>query len=814
MMKKKWTLYLIHHSHTDIGYTDRQEKIERYHIDFIQQAIDILNQIHGGPHSERKGFKWNCENFWQVERFLEYADLKTIDDFHKYVMSGEIDISGNYLNMTELIDYNILSKKLKESVSYFEKLGKQVSCSMTADINGYSWGYADALYENGITNLFSCVHTHHGMFPIYKKQIPFWWETPKKNKILVWNGEHYHIGNELVLVPNGGSTYLIGDEFASKVHHGQEEVREKRIYRYLENLENENYPFSFVPVMVSGVISDNAPPNSKIMDVVNNWNELHGHEIELKMVTLHEFFSKLHQHTENIPVYSGDWNDWWADGVGSTPAAVKHFRGAQTKYRLCRKLDPDGTLGNNDLVKKAEHNLMLYAEHTWGYATSVSEPWNTLVNELDFRKTAFATLGNEAISRNIDLILAKKGEVSIYPDREKLYKIINPHQYEINDIAKIHLKYWEYLDNKYIENNNFDECIEIIDVQTGKILESQTHMSSQGREIEILVSLLPNEEKLVKICRRKRNLIKTVKNDALIGADGIEDIALTNCKDHFHLSHLNLETPFYKVSFNEQKGIGSIIYKPDQKELIRTDSDHPFIGVYERTDIERSPTDERRRMGRNRKSISTKRYRSSLNNITILEKGKLYCTFLLDFNLEGTKLYSVFLKIYRNIPKIDVNVRIHKTSHWEPENLYISLPFTTGEQEELFIEKTGCIIRPGIDQLPGTNKDFYLLQNGMAYVSQTKGLVLVIKDTPLIAIGDLHYHAIELSQNNDCNHNLKPVYSWVMNNFWETNFKVDLSGFYEFEYTIFTSDKLNSKEDAIETCKQLNEGLLAFMCDG
>lgn len=38
---KKWKLYLIHHSHTDIGYTDRQEKIERYHVDFIKQAIDI-----------------------------------------------------------------------------------------------------------------------------------------------------------------------------------------------------------------------------------------------------------------------------------------------------------------------------------------------------------------------------------------------------------------------------------------------------------------------------------------------------------------------------------------------------------------------------------------------------------------------------------------------------------------------------------------------------------------------------------------------------------------------------------------------------
>ena len=42
-MEKMWNVYLIHHSHTDIGYTERQEKIMRYHYDFIRQAIEILD---------------------------------------------------------------------------------------------------------------------------------------------------------------------------------------------------------------------------------------------------------------------------------------------------------------------------------------------------------------------------------------------------------------------------------------------------------------------------------------------------------------------------------------------------------------------------------------------------------------------------------------------------------------------------------------------------------------------------------------------------------------------------------------------------
>ncbi|MBM7684218.1 hypothetical protein JOD43_004440, partial [Pullulanibacillus pueri] len=30
--KKKWKIHVIHHSHTDIGYTERQERIEQFHV--------------------------------------------------------------------------------------------------------------------------------------------------------------------------------------------------------------------------------------------------------------------------------------------------------------------------------------------------------------------------------------------------------------------------------------------------------------------------------------------------------------------------------------------------------------------------------------------------------------------------------------------------------------------------------------------------------------------------------------------------------------------------------------------------------------
>ena len=305
-LKRKWKVYLIHHSHTDIGYTERQDKIINYHCDFIRQAVDILNDIHKNNRKEYEGFVWQCENFWQVKNFYAHAPAEYISDFEKYVHSGEIGLSGNYLNMTELISKEVLDTRLAQASEYGRRIGHPVISGMTADINGFAWGYADALAQHGIKHLYSCLHPHHGMFPLYKKVMPFYWEGPEGNKVLVWNGEHYHFGNEMFLVPHGGSTYMTYDEFHRPLQnnmvliHSREDTDQKemeiartRLERYLANLEEEGYLYDLAPFMVSGAITDNAPPNVKIAGRVNELNSLNQGSITFKMFTLEKFFAEL-----------------------------------------------------------------------------------------------------------------------------------------------------------------------------------------------------------------------------------------------------------------------------------------------------------------------------------------------------------------------------------------------------------------------------------------------------------------------------------------------------------------------------------------
>lgn len=816
-MNKTWKIFIIHHSHTDIGYTERQDKIIRYHYYFIKQAIEILDKIHNGELKDCEGFKWQCENYWQVENFYSYATKKEIHKFEEYVKSKEIGISGNYFNLTELIDESSLSHGFDKMRKYGIEKKIDIKCGMSADINGFSWGYGDVLFDNGIKNFYSCLHPHHGMFPLFKKQIPFYWETPKGNKVLVWNGEHYHVGNELFLAPYAGNSYMYKDEYHKPINENfffnssreetelkEKEICKNRIEKYLNNLEKEEYPYDFVPVMVSGALTDNGFPNPDLAKRVNELNKEYDNKISFEIVTLDTLFSHIRNNCLDIKSYKGDWTDWWADGIGSTPSSVMVFREAQRKLDLCEKLDPKCELIDKIKLDKVKDELLLFSEHTWGYSSSVSEPWDFLVVNLETKKNAYATNANTQVSFALDEILAKKGECGIRYQRHQNFKVINPHPFKVMSNVKLFVEYWEYLDGIQF---CLDTQFEVVDKETGKVIPHQIVKIPRAYEIEIILEMEAKAEKIVylRLASTKREL--TIKNHAHIGADQIEDIVING---EYEVSVDKIETDYFEINLSQDVGIVSIIDKSDKTNILKDDfAIAPFNGCYEITKPkDNNQLEVRRKMGRSRKSPATQRFVGKLTNLEIIEEGQVYVKLKLEYKLKGTRIYNVFFKIFKHLPKIDVSVILNKKSRWDPENVYVSLPFELDNQSYKYIDKTGAIIRPGIDQLPGSCTEFYLLQNGVVLENEHKNLIISTLDAPLVTFGSLDSKAIRLDIDGK-EFNKKETYSWIMNNYWETNFKVDLGGFYEFHYSI----EVTQKEDitmAFEKCKQMNEGLISM----
>ena len=68
---RKWVVYLLPHSHVDIGYTDIQPEVERVHWRHLDQALELCRKTADYPPGAR--FKWNVEVIWPTDSYLRQA---------------------------------------------------------------------------------------------------------------------------------------------------------------------------------------------------------------------------------------------------------------------------------------------------------------------------------------------------------------------------------------------------------------------------------------------------------------------------------------------------------------------------------------------------------------------------------------------------------------------------------------------------------------------------------------------------------------------------------------------------------------------
>ena len=109
---------------------------------------------------------------------------------------------------------------------------------------------------------------------------------------------------------------------------------------------------------------------------------------------------------------------------------------------------------------------------------------------------------------------------------------------------------------------------------------------------------------------------------------------------------------------------------------------------------------------------------------------------------------------------------------------------------------------PGTEQLPGTCIEYWMTDDGVAFLHENGAALISTYDVPLVYMGEMRHHPIRLCENKP-EDNRRPVYSWVMNNTWETNFKMDLSGFCEFQYSLTLTEPRTAEEamdELHETC--------------
>ncbi len=782
------TLYIVHHSHTDIGYTDLQERIVDVQVEHIRAAIRDLNR------PENQAFRWNCETYFCVERFLEVANAEERRQFFALARQGRIGVSATYLNFNDLVDADVLKRRTAEMVSVFGGEDIPVRTAMIADINGISMGQRDALLANGVEFLFTNIHTHHGMYPLWRNQNAYWWENAAGQRLLIWNGEHYNLGNALGIKPNRINYYMERNYFGDQHLMDGVENLHKNLEHYLAECEEAGYPYDFIVSGVSGVFSDNAPPNPEILRTIEAYHHRYGDAVRLQMVSLQELYAAIADRLGDLPVYRGDLTDWWANGVGSAPDAVKHYRAAQRMFRLANALD-DGLRADFPAVTRVvEDNLLLYAEHTFGHSATVSNPYETQVRDLELRKSSYASKAHEGAAKLLNRALLRRGGTLLYYNTDGTIRATNAGPAGNHPV--------EF----YVETMTLP-AVRVANTGTGEEMTVQLSAHPRGVRVTFVDTFAAGESKEYRYEELPAPLTTLNSRHAFVGAERVRDIVNDFDPETYRLPY-EVENPWFRIAYRVGEGFTAFVNKTTGQDMLGSGLARFFTPVYERTALRHPAYEERALLGRNIRGVHAQQFAGEMTGVRCVDQGPVFTTLEFTFRLEGTRQCFVLLRVYRALPRLDFALRLAKNLSDDIESVYLPLELSL-PLRQAWLRKGAEAFRPGVDQIPGTGMEYWATDEGVAYLNAGQAVQVFTPDTPLVYMGELQHHPIALCDGKEEN-NRRPVWSWVMNNTWETNFPLDLSGFYEFNYRLDLSDATDA-EACLDEMEAKSLGLFTHM---
>jgi alpha-mannosidase len=391
---RQWVVYLLPHSHNDIGYTHVQTEVEKKQWEYLEQAIETARKTADYPAGAR--FRWNVEVMWAIDGYLRQASPEKQQAFVDAVKAGWIELDALYGNeLTALCRPEELIRLVECGGQVAHRCGVPLESAMISDVPGYTWGIVSVLAQAGV-KYFSVGPNPGdrigGTLAEWGDK-PFYWQSPSgQERVLCW-------------VAGKGYAFFHGANLAK--------TGAEPLLAYLNQLDQARYPYDLVQLRYS-VGGDNGPPDPAMCDVVRKWNDTYAYP-RLVISTTSEMCRALEDHyRDQIPQFRGDFTPYWEDGAASSAEETAINRRtaeklvqAETLYAL---LAPDQYPA--DAFYDAWRNVILYDEHTWGAWNSISEPDAPFVKDQWKIKQAFALDGHQQASDLLNAALKLRGSAA------------------------------------------------------------------------------------------------------------------------------------------------------------------------------------------------------------------------------------------------------------------------------------------------------------------------------------------------------------------------------------------------------------------
>lgn len=753
-------ILIANHTHHDIGFNDYQGVAARQHGEFVRDALDLIESTADRAPADQ--YRWVCEVTAPVVRYLREAGASEQERFRYWQSRGAIDVAAMQYNLTPLLTPEQMRRSLYPVRVLREEMGISVETAMQDDVNGISWMFADLLPSIGVDFLTLAINQSRGRAP---RPFPggFWWEGPAGGRLLTWNGFHYLFGR-------------------SQAKLGDWRFVDESLPYYLDTLEaDESFPYDTLYVESTHPMRvDNGPPDARMAQFVQEWNA-QGRTPVLEFATPRIFRDYLREGwADALPTWRGDWTDWWADGAASSAYETALNRSTHEVLAAAETLGAWLIAGGRspdlagEFVESVYESMTLYDEHTWGGFSSIDAP-ESLFSRAQWNKKAnfaydAAMHSHDMLTRNARAVAGTLAD-RIPEGRFNLGDLDTEAAYPSDERAEL-----------LVFNTLPRERTVIVEVP---------EFRSGGAPAGMLESFFPRDVPWGGPPHTEPARVRVtvpawgyafVPDDAgvadadLHGSAEADVSTIENAAYRVVVSHADGRVLSWYDKAAEREyadampegsfadAVHEIVDSPAGRDALYLQDFGSWDFGYWQTD----PPFERRRA-------------ETVQGVEIVREPGLIAIDV-TVTLRGTRSARLRLALPAGERVLHVDWHIDKSPLVAPESLYVLFPLRMSAESDYLADVNGVAIRPDVDQLPGSVRDFFPLRRWVDAADEEGGVTLVALDAPLVQLGGITTNRIA----DEFVPERAAIVSWAMNNDWMVNFKASQEGPVKLRYRLTT----------------------------
>jgi len=795
--QRKWSIHLVHHSHFDYGYTDQQPRVIDNHLRFLDAAVDLVDATNDWPDEAK--FRWNIEVTYPLRKWMAARPASLRNELIRQVKDGRMEIAALPFSMhSEAYSIDELAWGLKYAQQLRDAFGIEIVSAFQSDVPGAVLGLLTLLTEADIRYL-TVAHNYAGRsvpFRLNGQELtrPFWWRRADGRRLLVWHtdtphGMAYMDGNLVGLADGEAAARAALPDYlaalASRPYpYGGASFGWSGLPAGLP-VTKQPYPHDILHFRIQSSIADNAPPGLNVSETVRDWNARWAWP-NVRLSRNRDFFEIAERELgPTLAEFSGDWTDWWADGIGSGAYALSINRKAQSDIRAAQSLHAAADLVTNEPVSQAEmidtayEDMALFDEHTWGAA----DPWMSGLEHMEsgdlqwHRKSNFAHEASEAAAALLDAGLHRLAAAySPAGDAIASLLVFNPVGFERAASTRVFLP---------AERIPLGAGFRLIDPASGNEipyeLEDQPYPRFRATGVWIVFTA-PNLPSL-----------GYARYDLVAG----EPSELSDLPTETY----TLESPFYAVSVDPAAGfITSIVDKQNGRELVDATAAHGFNEyIYDR--YTSAPTFNHLSGRVEALDFSLLGERTVGRYAAVVERATTSVADRIKLRVvvTGSEWLETTITLPHQTKQVLIENRLMKIGTLEKESVYFSFPFAVDDPDPEYAI-TGGVTSLDAPHVPGSVQHMLAIRDWVAMQDERGSAAWVTVDAPLIELQNIAipYAPFPLTIPGD-HHRRATIYSWALNNIWDTNFPPQQRGELVFRYVVGSSDTLGRRELGLQT---------------